>query len=218
MQKITQLPNHVGIIPDGNRRWARKKGLSLWSGYMAGYAKLKAVVKHLFNIGVKNVSVYAMSLDNFLKRSEYEVKVLMKLAKKGFRELREDKDLNEKGIRVTVIGEINYLPSDVREEAIKLMEQTSRGKGGTLYIVFLYSIDEEIKKSMRMHVKPFTLDMPPIDLIIRTGGMKRISGFLPLASIYAELYFTDTLWPDITIEEINEALKWYSSVQRRFGA
>ncbi len=218
MQKITQLPNHVGIIPDGNRRWARKKGLSLWNGYMAGYVKLKAVVKHLFNIGVKNVSVYAMSLDNFLKRSEHEVKVLMKLAKKGFKELREDKDLNEKGIRVTIIGELNYLPSDVREEAVKLMKQTSRGKGGTLYVVFLYSVDEEIKKSMKLSVKPFTLDMPPIDLIIRTGGMKRISGFLPLASVYAELYFTDTLWPDITIEEINEALKWYASVQRRFGA
>jgi undecaprenyl pyrophosphate synthase len=218
MQKIAHLPNHVGIIPDGNRRWAKKRGLSLWDGYMAGYAKLKAVVKHLFNVGVKNVSVYAMSLDNFLKRSEYEVKVLMKLAKKGFKELREDKDLNEKGVKVSIVGELNYLPDDVREEALKLMEQTSKGKGGTLYVVFLYSVSEEIKKSMRMGVKPFTLEIPPIDLIIRTGGMKRISGFLPLASIYAELYFTNTLWPDITIEEIDEALKWYSSVQRRFGA
>ncbi len=216
--KKEHLPNHVGIVPDGNRRWAKKRGLSLWDGYMAGYAKLKAVVKHLFNVGVKNVSVYAMSLDNFLKRSEYEVKVLMKLAKKGFKELREDKDLNEKGVKVSIVGELNYLPDDVREEALKLMEQTSKGKGGTLYVVFLYSVSEEIKKSMRMGVKPFTLEIPPIDLIIRTGGMKRISGFLPLASIYAELYFTNTLWPDITIEEIDEALKWYSSVQRRFGA
>ncbi len=216
--KKAHLPNHVGIVPDGNRRWAKKRGLSLWDGYMAGYAKLKAVVKHLFNVGVKNVSVYAMSLDNFLKRSEYEVKVLMKLAKKGFKELREDKDLNEKGVKVSIVGELNYLPDDVREEALKLMEQTSKGKGGTLYVVFLYSVSEEIKKSMRMGVKPFTLEIPPIDLIIRTGGMKRISGFLPLASIYAELYFTNTLWPDITIEEIDEALKWYSSVQRRFGA
>lgn len=214
----TSVPGHVGIIPDGNRRWARKMGLSIWEGYMAGYDKLKAVIKHLFNVGVRNVSVYAMSLDNFLKRSRAEVEVLIMLARKGFRELREDKDLREKGVRVTVIGELSYMPRDVKEEAVELMRQTRGGRGGALYIVFLYSVAKEIEESLKTGLTPLTLRMPPIDLIIRTGGMRRISGFLPLASIYAELYFTETLWPDITLEEIDKALEWYASVQRRFGA
>ncbi|GAB6147899.1 polyprenyl diphosphate synthase [Stetteria hydrogenophila] len=213
-----RLPRHVGIIPDGNRRWAKLRGLSLWEGYLRGYYKLREVVRYLFNLGVRNISIYAMSLDNFLRRSWQEVEILFRLAKKGFRDLREDREVNEKRAKVVVLGELSYLPVDVREEALKLMEHTRKGDGGTLYIAFLYSVKEEVRRSIEAGVEPFTLSMPPIDLVIRSGGMRRISGFLPLASVYAELYFTETLWPDISIREIDEALRWYASVQRKFGA
>lgn len=218
MSTITPLPNHVGIIPDGNRRWAQRRGVDLWYAYEVGYAKLRTIVRYLFDIGVRNISVYAMSLDNFIKRGAHEIGILLRLAEKGFRELREDRDINEKGIRVVVIGELDHLPANVRKEALKLMEQTGKGRNGTLYIAFLYSVQEEIRRSLSAGIKPFTLSMPPLDLIIRTGGMRRVSGFLPLAAVYAELYFTDTLWPDITIEEIGRALEWFSLVQRKFGA
>ncbi len=211
------LPGHVGIIPDGNRRWARRRGVSLADAYRAGYERLREVLDRLLDLGVRAVSVYAMSLDNYLKRSGEEAGAVMALALKGFRELRSSRRLASKGVEVRVIGRLNLAPSEVREEA-EALEAETRGRGGPkLYIAFLYSSRAELEEAASSCRVPETARIEPIDLIIRTGGMRRISDFFPLASIYAELYFTETLWPDFTLDELERALEWYSRIPRRFG-
>ena len=211
------MPRHVGIIPDGNRRWARRRGVSLAEAYRVGYERLREVLDRLLDLGVRAVSVYAMSLDNYVKRSREEARVIMSLALRGFRELRTSRRLASAGVEVRVVGSLGRAPPEVREEA-RALEDETRGRGGPrLYIAFLYSSRAELEESLASCRAPFTATMEPIDLIIRTGGMRRISDFFPLASVYAELYFTETLWPDFTLQELERALDWYSSVPRRFG-
>ncbi len=211
------IPAHVGIIPDGNRRWARRVGLPLGRAYEVGYERLREVLYHLLDIGVSNVSVYAMSWDNFSKRSRGEVEVILRLAERGFRELLEDEKLARRGVRIRVIGERSVLPPGLRGLLARVEEETGRRGGPTLYIAFVYSSRREVERALELGRPPETLAMPPIDLIVRTGGARRLSDFFPLASTYAEFYFTDTLWPDFTIEEMDRAIEWFSRVERRYG-
>lgn len=212
-----QVPGHVGIIPDGNRRWASRRGVGLREAYEEGYRRLKDAVDQLNRIGVRYVSVYAMSRDNCVKRGRREIALLHGLVSRALRELREDGKLAEAGVRVEVLGDLALLPPQVRREAVETVRATSSREGGMLLVALCYSGRWEIEYYTSRGLEPPSLSMPGIDLLIRTGGYRRISSFLPLLLEYAEMFFTDTLWPDFNREELASALEWFSGQQRKFG-
>ena len=215
---LSKLPAHVGIIPDGNRRWAKKHKVSYIKAYEVGYNVLRRTLEDLFDLGVTYVSVYLMSRDNCLKRSRLELAILNALASKGFRELRVNPKLLEKRVMVKVLGDLSLVSNEARREAELTVKETYNTKpGGILYLALCYSGKWEVMESLKHGRLPESLSMPPIDLVIRTGGRRRLSDFFPLQASYAELYFTDTLWPDFNKQELLRALKWYSSQERLFG-
>ena len=211
------MPGHVGIIPDGNRRWARLNNVPLSKAYETGYSVLKDTINQLHRLGVANISVYAMSRDNCVKRSMLERRILEGLALRALQELRSSRDLEENGVRVIVIGDLSLLPQRVRAEAIETMRSTMGRDGGFLAIALCYSGRWEIDYYTSRGLKPPTLELDPIDLLIRTGGYRRISSFFPMLLEYAEMYFTNTLWPDFGEEELLRSIEWFGSQQRKFG-
>ncbi len=211
------LPGHVGIIPDGNRRWAARRGVGLSEAYEAGYRRLREAVEELNRLGVRSVSVYAMSRDNCVKRGKRELVLLHHLASRAFRELREDDRLRDEGIRIQVLGDLTLLPVEVRREALETVRSTSTRSGGLLLIALCYSGRWEVEYYTARGLEPPSLSLPGVDLLIRTGGYRRISSFLPLLLEYAEMYFTPTLWPDFDRGELARALEWFSMQQRKFG-
>jgi len=203
---------HVGIIPDGNRRWAKLRGLTLRDAYEAGYAKLKEVLRWLLDYDVKYLSFYAMSRDNCIKRGEEERGILLGLLERAVRDIEEERILEEHDARLLISGDLSLLPERLRLSLESLAGKRREGRR-TVHVGICYSIQWELKAN-----PPFpTLKLPPIDLVIRTGGMRRISGFFPLLVEYAELYFTDTLWPDFTRKELEEAIEWFKRQVRNFG-
>ena len=214
---MQRAPPHVGIIPDGNRRWARRAGIGLEEAYEAGYRRLVEVVDGLYERGARYVTVYVLSRDNALRRPPHERSVIFRLIEQGLRDLESDERLRSRGIAVSVLGDEAVLPGSVREAARRLEAATSGRGGGWLRLLLGYSSLWEISATLARG-RPPSLELPPVDLIIRTGGWRRLSDFVPLASAYAELYFTETLWPDFTLDELDRALEWYSRVQRNFGA
>ena len=211
------IPGHVGIIPDGNRRWARLNNIPLTEAYEKGYRVLKDTINRLHKLGVVNISVYAMSRDNCLKRSRLEKGILEGLAVRALQELRSNEELERNGVRVIVVGDLALLPQSVRREAMETMKATSNRNGGFLAIALCYSGRWEIDYYTSRGLKPPTLGLEPIDLLIRTGGYRRISSFFPLLLEYAEMYFTDTLWPDFSEEELHRSIEWFGRQQRKFG-
>jgi tritrans,polycis-undecaprenyl-diphosphate synthase [geranylgeranyl-diphosphate specific] len=189
--KNRQIPEHVGIIPDGNRRWARKHGWTLYRTYIHGYDKLVEITRYLNKKGIRMITVYALSYDNCLRRSPAEKSIIEKVAIKALRDLRMDPELEEKDIRVSVIGDPILLSKSLHAEARSTVMETHKRKGGQLTIALCYSGRWEVEKYIMRGMTPPSLQLSPIDLIIRTGGMRRISGFFPLLIEYAELYFLD---------------------------
>ncbi|MDM7275699.1 MAG: undecaprenyl diphosphate synthase family protein [Thermoprotei archaeon] len=206
---------HVGIIPDGNRRWARLRGLSLRDAYDAGYLKLKRVLEWLLDFDVKNVSIYAMSRENCMYRGEAEKRILYSILGRALKEVRGEPLLKRHNARVVVTGDLSMMPEHLRVEIERLREETIDGGEKLINIGLCYSLEWEIK-AYKGDKLP-SLNIPQIDLVIRTGGMRRISGFFPLLIEYAELYFTDTLWPDFSRQELAEAIDWFYKQKRNFG-
>ena len=208
---------HVGIIPDGNRRWARRNNVSIGEAYNRGYDTLERILRELLKAGVTTVSVYALSRDNCIKRGPLELRMIYGMAVKAFQRLRRDRDLEERGVRVSVIGDLSLVPPRLRREVYTTMRETGDRSGGLLNIALCYSPRWEIEYYLRRGVTPPSLRIRPIDLLIRTGGARRISGFFPLLLEYAEMYFTETLWPDFGEEELWRAISWFKSQKRNFG-
>jgi len=208
---------HVGIIPDGNRRWAKRNNKSIREAYERGYDRLENILKSLLKVGVDTVSVYALSRDNCIKRDSIELRFIYSIAVKAFQRLRSNETLEERRIRVNVIGDLSLLPVYLRKEVYETIKETSHREKGLLNIGLCYSPKWEISYYVARGVKPPSSRIKPIDLLIRTGGARRISGFFPLLLEYAEMYFTDTLWPDFTEEELWKALSWFKSQKRNFG-
>ncbi len=206
---------HVGIIPDGNRRWARLRGLGLRDAYEAGYLKLKKVLEWLLEFDVKHVSIYAMSWENCTYRSEAEKKILYSILGRALREARSDSLLKRHNARIVVTGDLSMVPEPLRMEIESLREETINGGEKLVNIGLCYSLEWEIRTYKGAKLP--SLNMPQIDLVIRTGGMRRMSGFFPLLVEYAELYFTDTLWPDFSRQELAEAIDWFYKQKRNFG-
>ncbi len=211
------LPRHIGIIPDGNRRWAKRNGVGLFEAYKRGYERLVEIVKYINSLGINYISVYGLSYDNCLRRPPEEREVIGQIAVMALQDIRRDETLRERGIRVSIIGEPSIFGESLAREARLTVDSTHDRWSGVLTIAICYSGRWEMERYCSRGMIPPSLLLPPIDLLIRTGGMRRLSGFMPLALEYAELYFTETLWPDISVEEVDRAIQWFSRQPRNFG-
>jgi undecaprenyl diphosphate synthase len=227
------MPNHVGIIMDGNGRWATKRGLSRSEGHLEGSKTMKIIVEYAFNNGVKILSLFAFSTENF-NRSKEEVNYLMNLFVLTFKEYFNE--LNGKGIRVVFSKKDMGLPNKLEKLIKDITNKTKDNDKGTLNICINYSGQDEIVdvvKKISSDVKDNKIDindidrstvesnlyqnLPPIDLLIRTSGEYRISNFMLWQMAYSELYFTDIYFPDFDEVEFKKALDDYSNRNRRFG-
>lgn len=229
------LPQHIAIILDGNGRWAKKRGLPRTAGHQEGAMNVREITKLCANIGIKALTVYAFSTENW-KRPDEEVKFLMKLPIKFFNEFAPE--LVENNIRLKVIGNVEELPIDLQQKVLEISELTKNNTKMTLTIALNYGSQDEIKQAVQaiatevkngqLNVEDInedvidqhlmTSDLPPLDLMIRTSGELRISNYLLWQLAYAELYFTSIAWPDFKEEQLYEALSDYQKRNRRFGA
>jgi len=225
--------NHIAFIMDGNGRWAVNQNKTRSEGHLAGANTLREVAYMVFDKGIKVMSVYAFSTENF-KRSEKEVKFLMSLFIKMFKSYQ--KEFHEKGIKVIFSGKKDPLPNSVWKAMKELEETTCNSKNGIINICLNYGGQDEIvdaTKKICNYVKDGSVEiddinkelfysnlyqqLPPIDLVVRTSGEERISNFMLWQLSYAELYFTDAYWPDFKEEELNKAIGEYNKRNRRFG-
>lgn len=227
-----QVPNHVAIIMDGNGRWAISKGLNRSAGHLEGSKTLEKLAIHAIDMGVKVLSVYAFSPDNF-KRSKEEVDYLMNLIIKYFKNKTEK--LSKKGIKVLISGRKVGLRKDVLEAIKNIEDKTKNNTNGILNICFNYGGQEEIidgaialandinngldvtNFKREDFYKYLYQDLPPVDLLIRTGKEQRLSNFMLYQMSYSEFYFTNTYFPDFDKSEFNKALFIFDSKDRRFG-
>lgn len=222
------LPAHVGIIMDGNGRWAKQRGLSRSQGHRQGLETAKAVTKRAAELGIKNITLYTFSTENW-KRTQDEVGFLMSLIRSHLRDEMAFYAAN--GIRLRHLGDVAGLPPDIASDIAFIMEATAHFQHTTLNLAINYGGQDEIIRAIRK-IPPEKLnsldaptfgtyldipDLPPMDLLIRTGGEKRISNFLLWQSAYAELYFSDLLWPDWTGDNLVEAISDYQTRDRRYG-
>lgn len=222
------IPNHLGFILDGNRRWAKKHGLPTYEGHLAGYNALKDVILKAADRGVKFVSVYVFSTENW-KRSEEEVSGLMGLAMRVFK--TEINELLKNEIRVRILGAREGIP----EKLLKAMEETEEKSKDftrtTAAICFNYGGQREIldaanaaiaegkakltEEDIRAHL--YEPDVPDIDLVVRTSGEERLSNFMLWRVAYSEFYFMDKLWPDMRPGDVDDIITEYNRRNRRFG-
>jgi len=231
MEIIRRMPKHIGIIMDGNGRWAEIRGLPRIEGHRRGVERTKEIIEFSVEIGIKALTLYAFSLENW-QRPISEVSTLMRLL-----ELYLKKELNllvEKNIIFRTIGDIHKLPEHIQNIIKDAQWKTSSNNGMILTIALSYSGRDEIlravKKILKSGLRPEditekvfesyldTVGIPHPDLIIRTSGEKRISNFLIWQGAYSEYYFTDTLWPDFGKEEYLVAIQDFQYRERRFGA
>ena len=235
--KSGPIPKHVGIIPDGNRRWARMRGLQEWLGHKEGYKKMREVLIWLLDAGIEIVTVFAMSTENCSKRKPEERQKLYELIAGGLRELAKEKIVHENEVRVKVIGRKDMWPQFLKEAAEYLEKATANYGKRHINIAVCYGGRQEIvdavrkiaEKVKRGELEPeqitedtiskhlYTANLPDPDLIIRTSGEERISNFLLWQSAYSELYFADLYWPEIRRIDILRAIRDYQRRQRRFG-
>lgn len=223
-----QLPSHVAIIMDGNRRWSKEHGLPPIEGHKKGVDALIKIVEVAAEFRIKNLTVYALSTENFRQRPKSEVAALLRLIKSGF--TRHLVRLKNEGIRVNVFGDTEELPISTQLVMKSGVKELSSGNRVTVNVAINYGSRSEIlkaaKKLAEKH-KPFTeaefekqlytAGIPDPDLLIRTGGSRRISNFLLWQLSYSELYFTDTLWPDFDEGEFKKALEYFHFAKRNFG-
>lgn len=220
-------PNHIGFILDGNRRWAKNNGLLPMDGHTKGYETLKKIVDETFNRGVDFVSAYIFSTENW-NRSKVEVNFLLNLASKMV--TRDLQEMNSKGIKIVWLGSEERVSKKLVQSFRNAEEVTKNNTRGTLALCFNYGGQAEIVDSVNSLLQKNELPtvdsitnnlygsgVPPIDFLIRTSGEHRISNFMLWRAAYAELYFTDVMWPDFSAKDLDIALGEYANRQRRFG-
>ncbi len=223
-------PRHVAIIADGNRRWARDRGLPVLAGHVQGIEAMRPVVRRARDRGIETLSVYTFSTENWA-RPDDEVSGLFGLIDGAVRQYTDE--LIEEGVQVRVIGRLHEAPSDVQRSIRAAEERTRSGSRMTLNICFNYSGRAEIVDATRALVAAgadpnaideahfadhlYTAGQPDVDLLIRTGGDRRTSNFLVWQAAYAELVFCDKFWPDFSEDDLDAALTEYERRDRRFG-
>lgn len=229
-----KLPKHLAVIMDGNGRWAKQKGLFRSIGHENGTKAVREIVESCAEIQIPFLTLYAFSTENW-NRPKLEVELLMKLLVSSLK--KEIKTLRDNNIKLNAIGNLHALPKKAFTELMDVIEKTENNSGMTLTLALSYGSREEITKTIReisLKVKNnlispdeidetvinnhlYTQNLPDVDLLIRTSGEQRISNFLLWQIAYAELYFTETLWPDYTKAHLFEAIINYQNRERRFG-
>ncbi len=229
-----RLPQHLAIIMDGNGRWAKQQGMLRVFGHENGAKSVRVTVEACARLGIPNLTVYAFSTENW-SRPQPEVKTLMKLLVSSLK--KEIKTLQENNIRLNCIGNIAMLPKSAQAQLLEVIEKTKNNSRMTLTLALSYGSREEILRAVRAIAEKvknniisidgvdesiinqhlYTQNLPDVDLLIRTSGEHRISNFLLWQIAYAELYFTDVLWPDFREEHLYAALADYQKRERRFG-
>ena len=228
------LPKHLAIIMDGNGRWAKQKGLLRALGHESGTKAVRETVETCAKLGIENLTLYAFSTENW-NRPKLEVDTLMKLLIKSLK--NELKTLMNNNIRLNTIGNFEKLPSSAQKELSQVISQTKDNDRMTLTLALSYGSREEIVSAIKeistkvknniisidaidesiINQHLYTQNLPDVDLLIRTSGEHRISNFLLWQIAYAELYFTDVLWPDFREKDLYEAIISYQKRERRFG-
>jgi undecaprenyl diphosphate synthase len=231
---LTKLPQHIAIIMDGNGRWAQKNGLDRYMGHQEGVVSVRKIVEAAGKIGLKYLTVYAFSTENW-NRPKEEVDILMELMVTVIQ--RETADLVANNVRLKVIGNIGRLPEITKKNLDNCIQATNQGTGLTLIIALSYSSRWEITETVKEIAKKVaeesmkidsiteetisnhleTKNIPDPDLLIRTGGEFRISNFLMWQLSYSELYFTDVYWPEFREKNLYDAILDYQKRERRFG-
>jgi undecaprenyl diphosphate synthase len=224
------LPRHVAIIMDGNRRWARAHGVEELAGHAAGVEAIRGLLRHAVRLGIEVLTLYAFSRENWA-RDDDEVRGLFGLLEGAIRD--ETPELRAQGVRVRLLGRLSELPDDTRRSIESALEATAAGHRLVLNIAFNYAGRTEIVDAVRAIVAAgtapeavdeatvaaalYTAGQPDPDLVIRTGGEQRLSNFLIWQSAYAEFVSSPTLWPDFGAADLDAALAEYASRQRRYG-
>jgi len=218
---------HVGIIMDGNRRWATQRGLPTFEGHRRGYEAIVAIARHAVSLKIPYLTVFAFSTENW-SRSDEEVGFLLKLFTHAIAERMDE--MQKLGVQLHFLGRLADFPSELQALAAEAETVTSSNTAGHLSIALGYGGRQEIVDAAQAAVKSgeiteaamaanlYAPQVPELDLVIRTSGEQRLSGFMLWRAAYAELYFTPTLWPDFTPADLDKALAEYASRQRRFGA
>ncbi len=232
-----ELPQHISIIMDGNRRFAWGKNLERGVGHAQGKEKLKEVMDWILDLGIPYFTVYALSTENLKERSEDELEGLYDLYVAGLNEIAEDPRIHENGVKVQAVGRLNMLPNRVREALRNAESRTAEYSEFLFTICLAYGGREEIVDAVRdvavahaggelpvemidqqqISSRLYTADLPDPDLVIRTSGEERVSNFLLWQIAYSELHFTDVHWPSFSKVDLYEALESYQMRRRRYG-
>ncbi len=232
-------PEHIAIILDGNRRWASDKSLNPWTGHEKGAARVEQLIDWCLKLGVKSVTLYAFSTENF-RRSKKEVTEIMRIAGENLRRVLTDERIHKNNVHVKVIGRVNLLSEELQQLIHEVEAATQGYNEHFLNLAFAYGgraeiVDAAKKIAEKVHAGELTIDkideetfekylytshMPKqdSDLIIRTSGEERLSGFLLWQSVYSELYFLEAYWPDFRLIDLLRAVRTFQSRKRRFGA
>ena len=225
---------HIALIMDGNGRWAQKKGLPRNAGHQKGAEVVLEIAKAAKEMGVQYLTIYAFSTENW-KRSSEEVEGLMSLLRRYLG--RNFKELAENDVRIRFIGERHRLADDIQAQMTRLEQETKNNKSATLLVALSYGARQEIVQAARLLAEKvksgdilskdideqtfsdmlYTADVPEPDLLIRTSGEQRLSNFLLWQLAYTEFYFTKTLWPDFTKEELKDIINQFQQRERRYG-
>lgn len=229
-----KVPNHIGIIMDGNRRFAKRLMMKPWKGHEWGKKKIRKVLEWSNEVGVKELTLYAFSVENF-NRPKKEFDYLMDIFREAFDELKNDKGIYDDRIRINVIGRINMFPEDIQERMRCIMEKTKEHNNHIVNFAMAYGGRAEVidaTKKIAEKIKSGELDVNDIneevfkdnlymsdepDLIIRTGGEHRTSNFLPFQGAYSELIFVEKMWPEFEKEDFLKCIQEFSERDRRFG-
>lgn len=236
--KSKPMPQHVGVILDGNRRWAKSRKLPLEEGYKIGANKVEELLNWCLKLGIKTLTIYVFSTENFKRKSE-EVDAVMKIAEETLQKVLNDERIHRYGVRVKALGRTWLLPPNIQKLLYELERMTSRYSNYYLNVAIAYGGRAEIIDAIKQisslvvkgYVKPedinedlfekflYTshLPNPHPDLIIRTSGEERLSGFLLWQSAYSELCFLDAYWPEFRYIDLLRAVRTYQKRQRRFG-
>lgn len=225
------IPSHIAIIMDGNRRWARNKGLPEIKGHEAGTDTLEEVVEAAKQLGVKTITVYALSTENIRERAKREVIGLFRLMRLGYH--NRIKKMMKNGVSVTILGEIEGLPSTITRLLEEIKKSYIKNESIKLNIALNYGSKKELVEAVKDIIKQgidvnkinetliekhlYTTGQPDPELVIRTGGRSRLSNFLLWQTAYSEFYFTRKLWPDFGAADLKKAIVWYQTQKRNFG-
>ncbi|MBS3104983.1 di-trans,poly-cis-decaprenylcistransferase [Candidatus Woesearchaeota archaeon] len=227
---VSNIPRHISIILDGNRRYAKKLGLQLWKGHGFGLRKLEELLSWCIELGIKEVTLYCFSTENF-KRSKKEIDYLFGLFWKEFEKMKKGEGVFKDKVKVNVVGRMSMFSGKMQKAMLEAMQKTRKNRVLVVNFAMAYGGRQEIidafKKIIKAKTKPNQINEDLItknlylksepDLVIRTGGEKRMSNFLLWQSSYAELFFLEKLWPEFTKEDLVNIIKEFNQRQRRFG-